>query len=217
MPIKIAPRANISQEFIDGLKAVSKSKLEQIKKDADNTWSDNLKKRMLRDGAVAIGYHKRMLKDPVFFDKELTKLRSLPFQSFGRKHECGRDYLHAVTKDVILKAGSNKYDMGEYEVHIPIVWVQDDNDPIIWSVREPDWETPHPHFFANRNWGSRPTPFERRMSFCWGQFGAVIGAVKREMNIPEYLRILYTYLTRCNPSDLYTGHPSRCRNARFVS
>jgi hypothetical protein len=210
MPIRVAQRATISDHFIDGLKAVSRRKLKEIKEQADRCYSDRMRQRVLNDHAGAIAYHQKLLKDPKALDHELTKLRSLPYAAYGAVDRCGEIFLHGQTKEVVMASGRNKWRLGAFDVYLRVQENGRFEKPTMLLAGDPWLRKTHPHFTVSH---ASNDPLDARMSICWGSFGPIISGLVRDANIPEYFRTLYMYLSRYNPSSPLGGGVESCLNA----
>jgi hypothetical protein len=203
MAIRIATRATISDAFKEKWMEVCRQRLLKMKNvidDAPPYVRDGLKQRINPKAQRLIG----IINDKSKLDREITKLRSLPYAAFDYQNYKGREFLYGKTKEIIITASARqKYDAGEYGVYAPLSRLVEGslNSNVSWHFipfREPKshQRTPHHH----NGWHNEGLhPLETNSATCWGSFGPVIPSILEDGDVVELFRILYIYVSRYDP------------------
>ncbi len=145
MPIKIAPRATISDDFKLAMTAIYRAKLQQYQNQEKTLVRDPSRHSgFMRQNGQSIAGLRALLQDQGRIDMEYTRLRSLPYTKFEFVVREGYPYLYGLTKDVTLEVVApalsvphrrsarpvasepeiviSTWDMGPYAVVIPVAF-----------------------------------------------------------------------------------------------
>lgn len=220
MPIKIVPRAVVSDAFIIALRALSKERLVTIKQEYD-TYSESYRKHFITKEKNCLERLTRLAAESAFVDFEVTRLRALPYTRFdylvhynpvARKRAA---YLYGITQEIVLvHEGSSKYNLGPYGVFLPLDALLRGQYDGIQLV--PQWDPMtrgrHPHHTASQPvssfTGEYVTPqhyLDYRPSTCWGGFGAIVMSCLHDGDIVELFRTVGVYLGRYDPHSPLLG------------
>jgi hypothetical protein len=223
MPMmQIAKKAPVSQDFIELFREMSLTRYKTIlsKRKATNPqqlpfWD--------RDNMPNLGRIKALFEDKEVWDRELTKLKTLPFVAYGTYTDGDKNFLCVETDDILLEDPDNrcKWNMGHYLCYVNSSVAENglaDNwsrtSSIHFVPKNAPWTfARHPHHKATTydEAGRRMSlthPTQMFANTCWGTFGSVATLSTNLGDFTELLRILNIYLTRYNPRSAL-GFPNR--------
>ena len=229
--IKVAPRATITDEFKQYMKAIYTARLLMYQNEAEKYASSQAYYQgFLRRKGQAIAQARALVKDPERIDMEYTRLRSLPYTKFETVERENYPYLYGLTRDVTIEF-NGKWDMGAYAVVIPLAFFTPMRSVYPDSGLVRKWgaiqmipmrnmlsveRTPHHKAYMPKTAGVAPStnPLDMETHTCWGGFASIVYSCGEECDITELFRNIYIYLTRHDPHSPLV-HVSREMTERF--
>jgi hypothetical protein len=209
MKFKLDERASISDAFKTAVLKLYEEYLKERRARYDALHAGYAKQAFLKDNGTAIAKVQKYLKDPAAFDYQLTRLRSLPYTNFKVVRQpdwnnCGVTYLVGTTKDIIMiDAMDYKWKLGQYDVYIPLPSFKRGSieEMHFIPLREPLCQNRHPHHYGSAkdiDEDDIEYPTQRSPQTCWGNFGQIVTACTRSLDVAELFRSLAFYVERYN-------------------
>lgn len=219
--MKIAPRAEITEEFKEALREIYTSRLASYKENMKKAYSEAYRRNFYNNNKMKINKLITLLSDKKAFDFELTRLRSLSYTEYGiRVNAEGTRYLCAMTTPVKvqlkcrdnMRASMVTHNMGAYWVCTKLNFMKGiegtkGQNFHFYPVADPLVEYRTPHHYGSHNNVSNTThdPLDMGSNACLGGFNTIIYSAINCGDVTEYLRSAYIYLTRHNPNDALTS------------
>jgi len=215
MAIRIVNRATVSDAFKYRMIEIYKSRLTGIKNNIDSAYpgiKDNLKAKEMPKVNRLIA----LINDKSALDREITKLRSLPYTVFDFQTHGERSFMYGKTKEITIIANkANQYDAGEYGVYAPFDRMMKGNlGQNCWHFipfRDPKSHQRTPHHHSGHS--SYDHPLEANSATCWGSFGSVVPGILADGDVVELFRILHFYISRYDQNSPLGG----IRPMKFVT
>lgn len=209
--MKIAPRASISQIFIDVLYEIFSARLALYKANLHNFTG--------HQGSIYFARNKMnilklisLLTDKNALDFELTRLRSLEYTEYDVKvNSNGRRYLSGLTFPVIIPLGGAKVNLGPYWVCTSLdflkgIETQENRETEgrfhFYPLREEmaTHRTPHHYAYELPHLPAR-SPLDYGSNTCLGGFNTIIYSLAKAGDVTEFMRNMLIYVNRHNPYD----------------
>jgi len=157
-------------------------------------------------------------------DKEITRLRGLPYERFYVRQYKGRQWLVGLTRPVVMNDDVRLYQAPRYFVYIPENVVARGTDADFHFVPEGNELTTarHPHhktrdYYYDENGISQPLgaggvkdPLDYVPSTCWGSFGVIANSCITAGDMVDLFRNIGIYLTRVNQNSLLVRPFNAC-------
>ena len=155
--IRVKPRAAVPEAFTDHMLAAARLRLRAMQEEMGQ-YSPRYRQRYVQANAITIARLKKLIKDPVALDMEVTRLRGLPFTEYWFEEEGG--YFAGQTKDILVTEDKDTcWNLGPYKVYLSqdafargrVAGFSGSDDPKFHfvPVREPMAEERHMHHVAH--------------------------------------------------------------------
>jgi hypothetical protein len=156
------------------------------------------------------------LTDPGF-EKFITRLKQMPYESFSAIRSNDNTYFKAVTRDIVLNyqgrsdrdSSRGKIDIGSYTIYVPFDSILHSNVNNIHFIPARDPIAPrdercthirHMHHLADyiKEEHKYNNPLSYRPRTCWGSFSSMIPAIASDGDLVELYRVLYLFTSIWN-------------------
>ncbi|MEL7589779.1 MAG: hypothetical protein AAGU17_00585 [Anaerolineaceae bacterium] len=211
--MKIAPRAQLSQEFVDTLREIYTARLEDYKRAIKEYPYSQQVNAYFSKNKMHIAKLISLLKDKSAFDFELTRLRSLNYSEYCIKtNSKGSRYLCGLSFPVVIPIERVKLNLGPYWVCTLVDFLKGcDRDGMqgqngyrfhFYPERQEMSETRTPHHYGYwQNSETPSSPLDYGSSTCLGGFNTIIYSLAACGDVTEYLRNCFIYINRHSPGD----------------
>lgn len=218
--LNIAARyAQVEPDFIDEIKKIWKARWSALN-DEIKFQPPRFRPMKASANAPVMSRLKALCTDRLALDKELTRLRGLPYERFFTRQYRDLNWMVGLTRPVVMTDDTRRWQAPRYFVYIPDNVVSRGTDAAFHFVPEGYEMTTarHPHHKARtQQWGqsgdienidySRAAdPLDYQPSTCWGSFGAIATSCIKSGDMVDLFRNIAIYLTRVNMKSLLV-HP----------
>jgi hypothetical protein len=216
MSIKIKPRANVTQGFIEEYERLASEKLRGMM-DKLSAYPERQRQAVMKKHAAMYGRLTAIIRGKsgpgVGMDFQLAQLRALDYEKLDvYTAPALRDtFLIGKTRELEMEEVGSRgntplryWDVGAYTIFINTRLLLEENTSGIHVVpaRAPTASQRHVHHYAIPDTERSQHPPTWQTRTCWSQFGAPVTMAVSELDIVELFRIMRIFAGR-----YYSGSP----------
>lgn len=221
MPIKLnvsTHYAKVEPEFVDLMKEIWKKQWSKLNDDI-KVQRPSYREMRAKGNAPMMSRLKLLCTNKEALDKEITRLRGLPYDRFYVREYKGKKWFVGLTQPIVMNDDFRIYQAPRYLVYVPLDVTDRGVDSHFHFVPE-GYEmitARHPHHNIGGLYSDQShqppnpqDPLDYVPSTCWGSFGTIAGSCIRSGDIADLYRNLGIYLTRINQNSLLTRPFGAC-------
>lgn len=220
---RVTQYARVDPAFTARLKEIWKERWRALN-DEIKVQPPQYRKMKAQNNAPIMGRLKGLCTNQEALDKEITRLRGLPYERFYIRVYQGHEWLVGATHPFVMTDDIRKWQAPRYFVYIPDDVIARGTDAAFHFVPEGNEMTTarHPHHNVKKyyydpsgqyrevDFNAAKDPLDYVPATCWGSFGTIATSCITAGDVVDLFRNIAIYLTRINQNSLLTRPFEAC-------